>query len=246
MPIRLLLAAALALAAARTPRGRAGGELCAGRGDREVPRRYGGEHRASGSSRLAGTDTERALPGGSEQLAIEDGESVRETVAELRDDPNVAYAVPNYRAHASALPNDPGLVEAVELPRQLRDRDGGGVGDRDPARRARRSRGAGGAAGQRGGLRAPRPLPAGARPAALDLREGLRLRGARQASQRRVRARHPRGGHDRAVHEQRARDRRASPTAPGSCPCGCSTGRAPATRSRSRGRSATPPATAPT
>jgi serine protease len=57
---------------------------------------------------LSGTDTERALPGGSEQLAIEDGESVGETVSELRGDPNVAYAVPNYRAHASAfVPDDP-------------------------------------------------------------------------------------------------------------------------------------------
>ena len=43
------------------------------------------------------------MPGGSEQLAIEDGDSVRETVAELEAHPNVAYAVPNYRAHAAAF-----------------------------------------------------------------------------------------------------------------------------------------------
>ena len=31
-------------------------------------------------------------------------------MAELREDPNVAYAVPNYKAHAAELvPNDPGL-----------------------------------------------------------------------------------------------------------------------------------------
>ena len=55
-----------------------------------------------------GTDTERAIPGGSRQLEIEDGDSVTDTVAELRKDPNVAYAVPNYKAHASGLvPNDP-------------------------------------------------------------------------------------------------------------------------------------------
>jgi len=49
------------------------------------------------------------LPGGSEQLKIEDGESVRATVAELRQDPNVEYAVPNWKAHAAAVaPNDPG------------------------------------------------------------------------------------------------------------------------------------------
>jgi serine protease len=46
----------------------------------------------------------------SQALAIEDGESVAETVEELQADPNVAYAVPNYIAHASALiPNDPAI-----------------------------------------------------------------------------------------------------------------------------------------
>jgi serine protease len=56
----------------------------------------------------AGTDPVHALPGGSTQLQIEDGDSVRETIAELEADPNVAYAVPNWRAHAAAeLPNDP-------------------------------------------------------------------------------------------------------------------------------------------
>lgn len=43
------------------------------------------------------------------ELAILDGESVNETVAELEADPSVAYAVPNYIAHASELiPNDRG------------------------------------------------------------------------------------------------------------------------------------------
>ena len=57
---------------------------------------------------VAGTDTQQAIPGGSRQLEIEDGDSVKDTVAELRKDPNVAYAVPNYEAHASGLvPNDP-------------------------------------------------------------------------------------------------------------------------------------------
>ena len=56
----------------------------------------------------AGTEPVQELPGGSEQLAIDDGDSVRETIAELREDPNVAYAVPNWRAHAAAVaPNDP-------------------------------------------------------------------------------------------------------------------------------------------
>ncbi len=49
------------------------------------------------------------LPGGSEQLKIEDGDSVRATIDELRQDPNVDYAVPNWKAHAAAVtPNDPG------------------------------------------------------------------------------------------------------------------------------------------
>ena len=57
-----------------------------------------------------GTDREAAIPGGSRQLAIEDGASVKETVAELRKDPRVEYAVPNYVARASALmPNDEGF-----------------------------------------------------------------------------------------------------------------------------------------
>ena len=57
----------------------------------------------------AGTEPVATLPGGSEQLAIDDGDSVRETIAELREDPNVAYAVPNWRAHAAAeASNDPG------------------------------------------------------------------------------------------------------------------------------------------
>jgi serine protease len=57
-----------------------------------------------------GTEAEASLPGGSEQLAIDDGDSVRETIAELRRDPKVAYAVPNWKAHAAAfVPNDPGF-----------------------------------------------------------------------------------------------------------------------------------------
>ena len=39
---------------------------------------------------------------------MRDGDTVRETLSELRADPNVAYAVPNYIARASAFrPNDP-------------------------------------------------------------------------------------------------------------------------------------------
>jgi serine protease len=56
----------------------------------------------------AGTETETVLPGGSEQLQIADGETVEATVAELREEPNVAYAVPNVVARAAQfIPNDP-------------------------------------------------------------------------------------------------------------------------------------------
>ena len=63
---------------------------------------------AAAAQEDSGTVVEQALPGGSQQLAIEDGQSVRETIDELEDDPSVAYAVPNWRAHASGAPtNDP-------------------------------------------------------------------------------------------------------------------------------------------
>jgi serine protease len=60
-----------------------------------------------------GTGFEEAVGGGARELAIEDGESVRATVAELNDDPDVDYAVPDYRiakaqAPAPFVPNDPG------------------------------------------------------------------------------------------------------------------------------------------
>jgi len=58
----------------------------------------------------AGAEPVAGLPGRSEQLRIEDGDSVRETIAELRNDPKVVYAVPNWHAHAAAeVPNDPGV-----------------------------------------------------------------------------------------------------------------------------------------
>ena len=53
---------------------------------------------------------EAKIPGGAEQLELTPGESVKDTAASLNDDPRVAYAVPNYIAHASTLvPNDPGF-----------------------------------------------------------------------------------------------------------------------------------------
>jgi serine protease len=41
-------------------------------------------------------------------VPLDSGETVREAVAELRGAPDVDYAVPNYKAHASVIWNDPG------------------------------------------------------------------------------------------------------------------------------------------
>jgi serine protease len=54
--------------------------------------------------------------GGSRTLTIRDGDSVRETVAELRADPHVAYAAPNVKARAAAFtPNDPAFARQWHL-----------------------------------------------------------------------------------------------------------------------------------
>lgn len=50
------------------------------------------------------------LPGGPRTLRIADGSSVPAKLAELRRQGDVEYAVPNYIAHASWIPNDPGLA----------------------------------------------------------------------------------------------------------------------------------------
>ena len=108
MPIRLpplLIAVALLLAA---PAGAHAADYVAD----EVIVRYEqgtGGGVAAEVAADAGTEPVQALPGGSEQLQIDDGDSVRETIAELNADPNVAYAVPNWRARAAAEPNDPGF-----------------------------------------------------------------------------------------------------------------------------------------
>ena len=41
-------------------------------------------------------------------VQVDPGETVGEAVADLSDEPGVAYAVPNYKAHVSAIWNDPG------------------------------------------------------------------------------------------------------------------------------------------
>ena len=106
MPIRLpLLLALLALSCLAAPAGAA--EYVPG----EVIVKYrDGTSRAieAGAERRAGARTDAVLPGGAERLAIADGETVGETVAELRDDPNVAFAAPNHLARAAQfVPDDP-------------------------------------------------------------------------------------------------------------------------------------------
>src|ERR671914_589142 len=106
MPPRLLLPAALATILLSLPAAAGAAEYVPG----EVIVKY--RDAAPGPvetlQQVTGTDAEQTLAGGSQQLAIEDGDSVRETLTELRADPNVAYAVPNYVAHAAAfVPNDP-------------------------------------------------------------------------------------------------------------------------------------------
>jgi serine protease len=107
MHTRLILAAALALASLAAPTGAAAadyvpGQLIVKYRDGTTP------NEESTAQRVVGVQTERTLAGASKELQVRDGDSVRQTLAQLRADPNVAYAVPNYIAHASALyPNDP-------------------------------------------------------------------------------------------------------------------------------------------
>src|SRR5215211_5168108 len=89
MPIRLLLPAALALILLAAVPGSASAV-------KYVPGEVLVKYRGTGESK---------------QLDIRDGDTVAQKVAELRNDPDVAYAVPNYVAHAAGplYPNDPGF-----------------------------------------------------------------------------------------------------------------------------------------
>ena len=55
-----------------------------------------------------GTSSLDDLPGGSRELDIADGESVTETLEELRAHDAVEYAVPEVRVRKALVPNDPG------------------------------------------------------------------------------------------------------------------------------------------
>src|SRR4051795_4625202 len=107
---RSLLPAALALVVFGAPAGASAASYVPG----QVLVKY--KDGATGSAHAAaqaetGTAVTGAIPGGSTELTIQDGQSVAQTVADLRKDPDVAYAVPNYKAHIAAdlVPNDPGF-----------------------------------------------------------------------------------------------------------------------------------------
>jgi serine protease len=108
MPIRLLLpAVAAAFLAAAAP---ASASPPAYVPD-EVIVRYDDATRAERAAvqERTGTGFERRLIDGARTLAIEDGETVSETLGELRAEPDVEYAVPDYLVHAADfVPNDPG------------------------------------------------------------------------------------------------------------------------------------------
>ena len=79
---------------------------------RHVVVRYDGDatraDRAT-AQQTTGTRFEADLPGGARTLEIADGETVEETLDELRRRDDVVYAVPDYEVRAAAfIPNDPG------------------------------------------------------------------------------------------------------------------------------------------
>jgi serine protease len=106
---RLLLAAALPLALA-LPQTAGAAQVAPG----HVVVRFAGH--ATHAERVAavratGTGGATALPGGSRQVQIEDGETVTRTLAQLRAQPGVAEVHPDYVLHKAGgyYPNDPGI-----------------------------------------------------------------------------------------------------------------------------------------
>src|SRR4051794_27006498 len=95
---RSLLLAALALVLLAAPAGAAAASYVPG----EVLVKY-----RDGTS--AAAQAANTIPGGSTEVRITDGKSVKQKLTQLRKDPDVAYAVPNYEAHIAGdlIPNDP-------------------------------------------------------------------------------------------------------------------------------------------
>ena len=82
----------------------------------EVVVRYDEDASLSARARLrerTGIGRSQRLPGGTRRFEILDGQSVAQTLRELRRQPGVRFACPNYLARASAIfPNDPGTGRA--------------------------------------------------------------------------------------------------------------------------------------
>src|SRR3954451_9651224 len=95
---RSLLPAALALVLLAAPAGAAAAAYVPG----QVLVKY--KDGTTAAAHAANT-----IPGGSTEVHITDGKSVKQKLAELRRDPNVAYAVPTYEAQipGDLIPNAP-------------------------------------------------------------------------------------------------------------------------------------------
>jgi serine protease len=112
MSTRLLLPAAALVAALAAPVAASAASVSPS----TVVVRY--DHSSTRDDRLAaqrasGTTTAQTLPGDNRALRITDGGTVARTLAELRRQPGVKYALPNYKLSAADLPapfypNDPG------------------------------------------------------------------------------------------------------------------------------------------
>jgi serine protease len=106
--LRRLLAPALAVALLAAP---AGAEAAGYARGHVIVKYKGATSQRSREAVLAraGVASARPLPGGAKRVRIRRGQSVRATLTELRSDPRVQYAVPDYKAKASFIPNDPGV-----------------------------------------------------------------------------------------------------------------------------------------
>ena len=69
---------------------------------------------ASASEAVPGQVIVRPEGGPAELVSVDPGETVKDAVADLKADPDVDYAVPNYQAHASVIWNDPGRIGEPE------------------------------------------------------------------------------------------------------------------------------------
>jgi serine protease len=108
MSFRCLLTAVAAACAVTGPAAGADAAVAPGK----VIVRYHGDATHTDRVRVqrrAGVSTRALLPGGTRELEIADGDTIHATLAELRSQHAVAYAVPDYVAHAAEfIPNDPG------------------------------------------------------------------------------------------------------------------------------------------